>query len=184
MLPFLATAEKHDGRAGQRGKGDRPRDGDAPKHANPTVRDGTLLVGQSKRLGVDALSRPDAFGRALWLSREYQKAKVRKGRVDVVEYEEGAFADDPYEFAVWAPEKYSPRNDPYPVILCIPDEGEDPKTQLTEKWLADEIRDNVILAAPSMREDGQCDSRATRCPLAPVRKSRSAPVSAPMTVRT
>jgi len=109
------------------------------------------LAKLSKKLGKDALSLPDAFGEALWMSRDYEKAKgIRPGRINEVEY---PVADEPFEFAVLTPKKYSAREGPYPVILCIPEEDEDPKTHLTEKWLADELRDNVILAAPTMPED-------------------------------
>lgn len=105
----------------------------------------------SKKLkGADPLASPADLGLALWSSYDYAKSRAPKGKVDTIEAD--AIGTE-FEYAVWAPSKYSARNGPYPLVLCIPDQGESPKQHLTERWAAAEFRDNAILAAPPMPED-------------------------------
>ena len=107
----------------------------------------------TKRLkGRDVLSSPADLGYALWLSREYDKARVTKGKVTTIEHE--VFGpEDAFEYALWAPSKYSARKNAYPLVICIPDAGVDPKTHLTERLLNQDLRAETILVAVPMPED-------------------------------
>jgi len=66
----------------------------------------------------------------------------------------------------------------------VDDPGDRDKTTTTVAMDFGRITIDDGRSASSRAEDGQCDSRATRSPLAPTRKSRSAPVLAWPTVST
>ncbi|HEV8113242.1 MAG TPA: PHB depolymerase family esterase [Planctomycetota bacterium] len=104
-----------------------------------------------KRLkGRDPLSLTTDLGKALWQSINYDTAKnVKKGKVSDVKFKDSDFD---LTYATWAPPKYEPKK-AYPLILCIPDKGEKPTEHLTEKWIGQEIRENVVLAAVPMPDD-------------------------------
>lgn len=105
-----------------------------------------------KLKGRDALSSPADLGYALWLAKDYAKARVTKGKVTTIEHE--VFGkEDAFEYALWAPSKYSARDQAYPLMICIPEAGMDPKTYLTEHLLDQDIRAGAILVAVPMPED-------------------------------
>src|SRR5258705_1049073 len=100
--------------------------------------------------GRDPLSLTTDLGKALWESLNYDSAKnVKKGKVSETKFKD---ADFDLTYATWAPAHYEPKK-AYPLILCIPDKGEKPSEHLTEKWIGQEIRENVVLAAVPMPED-------------------------------
>lgn len=112
----------------------------------------------SKKRGVDgrnALSLTEDLGASIWYSFGYDKQKgIKKGKVAEVEVTLGATGDErALSYAFWAPAKYRPQDGPYPLILCIPSEGEAPTNHLTEKWVDANIRDNAILACVPMPAD-------------------------------
>lgn len=112
------------------------------------------LARQEKRLGgKNPLSFTADMGQALWASYDYGKnQRVKRGKIDVVEPASYFDPKTKLPYAVWTPAKYDVRK-AYPVILCIPDQGETPQQHLTEKWVDSTIRDNAILVAVSMPAD-------------------------------
>jgi hypothetical protein len=113
------------------------------------------LDGIEKRIKRDPLSMPAEMGRALWSSYMYEKnQKLKKGKVDWVE-SPSYFGEEKSKlgYAIWIPAKYDVKKGPYPLILCIPDEGEDPKAHITEKWVDAAIRENAMIACVTMPED-------------------------------
>ena len=113
----------------------------------------TELEKVSKKIdGRDPLSSPADIGQALWLSNEYHKKRVKKGKVEATSYDFFFFGEDGLEYAVWVPKDYNGK-EPTPVLLVIAGEGETPHTHITEQWISPEIRDNVIVACPAMPED-------------------------------
>jgi len=101
----------------------------------------------------DPLSSPADLGACLWHAMEYDKKKVKKGKVQSVTVETGPPFNYELEYCVWAPSKYKSKSGPYPLILCIPDAGQRPFDHLTEDWALGDLRDGVILAAISMPDD-------------------------------
>ncbi len=105
----------------------------------------------------DILALPEDLGQALFLSRNYPKARgLKPGKILDAEYEgfdsivrgKGAL---PY--AVWAPSKYDAKKATYPLFLTIPAEGEEPKQHILEQWMEGAIRDGAIIAAPKMPDN-------------------------------
>lgn len=100
----------------------------------------------------DPLALTTDIGKAMWEALDYSAARgVRKGRVSDVKYENKEIELE-VTFAIWAPAKYDPKR-AYPVIFCIAEKGEKPTDHLTEKWVAQAIRENAILAVVPMPED-------------------------------
>lgn len=109
----------------------------------------------SKKRGVDGrdpLSLTEDLEAALWFSYGYDKAKgIKKGKVAEIE---SVNADSQkINFAFWAPAKYRPTEGPYPLVICIPAEGETPTAHLTERWVDANVRDGAILACVPMPEE-------------------------------
>ena len=100
----------------------------------------------------DALALTEDLEVALYYMRDYSRARgVKKGKVAEFEipvpfYGEGFTST----YALWAPAKYSAGQGPYPLILCIPDAGEEPREHLTEQWADTELRKTCILVALRM----------------------------------
>lgn len=100
----------------------------------------------------DPLALTPDLGKAIWESRDYASAKgVKKGNVSEVPFKDKENKLD-LTYAIWAPSKYDFKK-AYPVIFCIPEKGEKPADHLREKWIAQAIRENAILAAVPMPED-------------------------------
>lgn len=100
----------------------------------------------------DPLALTADLGQAMWESLDYPAARgVRKGRVSEVPFESKE-NQLKLTYAIWAPSKYDFKK-AYPVIFCIPEKGEKPTDHLTEKWIAQAIRENAVLAAVPMPED-------------------------------
>lgn len=100
----------------------------------------------------DPLALTADLGKAMWESRDYSSAKgVKKGNVSDIPYKHKENQFD-LSYAIWAPSKYDPKK-AYPVIFCIPEKGEKPGDHLREKWIAQAIRENAILAAVPMPAD-------------------------------
>jgi len=98
----------------------------------------------------DPLSLTADLGKSIWQSIEYDKAKgIKKGKVSEVKFKDSNFD---FAYATWAPAQYDMKK-AYPLVLCIPDQGEKPTEHLTEKWILPELRENAVLAAVPMPED-------------------------------
>jgi len=117
--------------------------------AETALREEIAKLEKKKLDGASLLSSPKILGRTLWLSRAYDKQKPKKGKLINVE---STFGESTFEYTVWTPSKYDVRKNTYPLILCIPEEGEEPKAFLTERWTESELRDNVVLVAVPMPE--------------------------------
>lgn len=104
--------------------------------------------------GRHPLSLTEDIGRALWYSKDYERAKgIRKGRVSSVETETRHRPPREIEYGLLVPGKYRAQAGPYPLILCLPDAGEKPEDHLREQWTTSEFLDTTILAAVPMPED-------------------------------
>jgi pimeloyl-ACP methyl ester carboxylesterase len=108
---------------------------------------------KKKLKGRDPLSLTADLGRSLWQSFGYDAKGIKKGKVaafsvPVPFYGEGA----KLEYAVYTPAKYNHKQS-YPLILCIPEKGVKPEAHITEKWIANVVRDGAILAACPMPDD-------------------------------
>lgn len=115
------------------------------------------LTKLGKKVGGDGesadamLAHPASMARIAWLAADYDKAasKLKKnfGKITDQTYE---FRDQKFEYSLWVPNKYAVKDGPYPVLITIPDEGEDPEEHIMEQWVEGEIRDRFIILAPKM----------------------------------
>ncbi|TDJ70924.1 MAG: hypothetical protein E2O39_09245 [Planctomycetota bacterium] len=122
--------------------------------AEESVKDALAKL-QKKLKGKDPLSLPADFGQAIWMSKKYEKAKVKRGKVADVESDARIFGEQEFEYTAWAPSKYSAKNGPYPLIISIHDEEPDttPKSHIIEEWRDQDLRAGAIIVAPPMPED-------------------------------
>lgn len=106
--------------------------------------------------GRDPLSLSDDLAAALWYANDYGKVKkIKKGRIDDFTVPLPMFGDDMVsDSAVWLPKKYAVKSQ-YPLVLCVPDEGEKPEDHLNTHWAQSDLRDNAILIALDMPDDSE-----------------------------
>ena len=101
--------------------------------------------------GGDLLSYPADLGYVLYMANDY-RAKERDikraiGKVSSQEFERGPRT---IEYAIWTPENYRSQNGPYPLVLTIPDEVEDPEEHLTRHWMNTPAAETAVIACPKM----------------------------------
>lgn len=101
----------------------------------------------------ELMASPADMGRALWLSANYAKKRLKKGKMTDESYQGGFFKDTALEYSLWIPSKYDAKKNAYPLIITIPDEGEKPSQHLIERWESQDIRDGALLVAPQMPSD-------------------------------
>ena len=77
--------------------------------------------------------------------------RPKTGKVTDAEYD--AFWRATIEYAYHAPKGYKSKDGPVPLVLCIPDEGDEPGRYLDEDWNLPDLRNGVVLAAIQMPED-------------------------------
>ena len=94
---------------------------------------------------VDPLRFDRDLGRALWLARGVAGSEVRTGKVTTESLENGE-----HTFAYRTPKAYDPEGSTYPLIIAIPDEGEEPAEHLRANWMLDEVLDGAVLISPLM----------------------------------
>ena len=71
-----------------------------------------------RRSGLkDLLASPSDMGRALWMSFNYPKKRVKKGKMENLTFSGGFFADTALEYSLWIPSKYNPKTTAYPIII-------------------------------------------------------------------
>lgn len=105
----------------------------------------------------DILALPADLGKALFLSRAYDKVRgLKTGKVHDAEYE--AFekiipGQGPLLYSVWTPAKYDAKKNTYALFIAIPSEDEKPKDHLIEQWIDQDIRNGAIVASPQMPAD-------------------------------
>ncbi|MEZ6020380.1 MAG: hypothetical protein R3F17_09850 [Planctomycetota bacterium] len=104
----------------------------------------------SKARSQNLLAFPDDLGRALWLSNDYGKKKVKKGKVDELKYTERFYSkENPLNYVVATPGKYNAA-EAWPLIIAIPPVDQSPSQHVTEEWGAQELREGAIIAVPKM----------------------------------
>lgn len=101
----------------------------------------------------ELLASPADMGRALWLSFNYAKKRLKKGKMEDITYKGGFFSDSALEYSLWIPAKYDAKKNSYPLIIAIPDAGETTSQHLIERWESSTIRDGALLVAPKMPAD-------------------------------
>lgn len=74
--------------------------------------------------------------------------KAAKGGVERSFPSKGGSGD--IKIAIYPPAKYSPKNGPYPLVLCVPEMGKTPKEYLDAEWADVAQREGVILVAVEM----------------------------------
>jgi hypothetical protein len=109
---------------------------------------------KKKQLGGKApLAFPLDLGQAIWFSNDYSKTKgIKKGKVSKVEFTTPFTREGEHEYALWTPSKYNAKKS-YPLILAIPDSGEDVDKHISEHWISSEFRDGALIAAVPMPAD-------------------------------
>jgi len=114
----------------------------------------SLAALKSELAGGDPLAFPTLVGRALWLSHGYadRQRKIKAGKVTTDELEGGSFDGSPLAYAYRVPRDYDPTL-PYPLILAIPDSGEEPADHIRDDWKSPEVRDAAIVVCPEMPGD-------------------------------
>lgn len=122
--------------------------------AEAELLDGLSKWEKKKQLdGKDPLAFPLDLARSIWFSNDYSKTKgIKKGKVATVEFTTPFTQEGTHEYALWVPSKYNPKQ-AYPLILAIPDVGEQVDRHITEQWTSDEFRDGALIAAVPMPED-------------------------------
>jgi hypothetical protein len=103
----------------------------------------------------DVLASPLDLGRALWMSREYSKKRVKFGSIRDAEYDVTVpDGEGPLKYAILAPSDYDKgKRKSWPLVLCIPDVDENHKETLLENWADGDLHNEVILVCPEMPKD-------------------------------
>ena len=109
-----------------------------------------LRAGREQAGGGDALRFGADLGRALRLARLRGLAGGKPGKVEELESRAGAFAHAPLAWAVRLPRDYDPDDGPWPLLLSLPDEGEEPAQHLRTHWSEAAVRDGAIVVVPRM----------------------------------
>jgi hypothetical protein len=103
---------------------------------------------EKKTKGVPVLSMVEDVQRALYFARDY-KDSLPKGRLGDFEHDP-AYGEAKVPYQVHAPRSYKSSKGPYPLVICLPDEGEGPEEHLDEHWVDAGLRETAILAACTM----------------------------------
>jgi len=103
--------------------------------------------------GKPPLAFPLDLARAIWFSNDYSKTKgVKKGKIATIEFTTPFTQEGQHEYALWVPSKYNAKK-AYPLILAIPDSGEQVDKHVSEHWTSSEFRDGALIAAVPMPAD-------------------------------
>ncbi|HVS17364.1 MAG TPA: hypothetical protein VMT18_02100, partial [Planctomycetota bacterium] len=109
-----------------------------------------LRAGRKDAGGGDALRFGEDLGRALRLARLRGLEGGKPGKIEQHESRAGAFAHAPLSWAARLPRDYDPADGPWPLVLSLPDEGEDPAQHLRTHWSEAAVRDGAIVVVPRM----------------------------------
>lgn len=102
---------------------------------------------------TDVLSSPADLGAILYGANDYPRKRVKgAGKVTMKSADRGGRT---IEYALWAPSKYKAKSGPYPLIISIPDEGENPEEHITNNWTNNELRESTIIVSPKMPGDSK-----------------------------
>ncbi|MEM1449628.1 MAG: hypothetical protein AAF957_04780 [Planctomycetota bacterium] len=100
------------------------------------------------------LAQPEDLGAVIYMANRYDKKFPKRGAGKVV----SKTADGgrgTVEYAVWSPQKYKPKSGPYPLLLTIPDEGENPEKHIMNRWNDGTLRETMLIASPKMPGDSK-----------------------------
>jgi len=103
----------------------------------------------SKKSDVDLLGLHDDLSAAFTASISYS-GRPKTGKVFDVEEEVRGMA---LAYSMHLPKSYKANKGALPLIICIPDEGEDKGRHLDEEWNHPGLRGSVIMASLQMPED-------------------------------
>ncbi len=96
------------------------------------------------------LRRANSLARAIWLSHEYQRTKLRKGKIETATAKESSFAAGELTYSYRVPRDYEPEKLAYPLVLAIPGDGEKPDEHIRTHWSSREFREGAIIVCPDM----------------------------------
>ena len=97
-------------------------------------------LNKKKLKGGNILKHTADLGFAIYSANNYGRKDPRgaAGKVVMRKVERG---DLVVEYAIWTPPKYRGSKGPYPVIISIPEEGENPKDHITNRWTHGGLKD-------------------------------------------
>ena len=107
---------------------------------------------EKKLKGGDLLKLTADLGFAIYGANDYGRKNTRgaTGKVITRKVERG---DLVVEYSIWTPAKYRGNKGPYPVIISIPEEGENPKDHITNRWTNGDLKASTIIVSPKMPGD-------------------------------
>lgn len=112
------------------------------------------LNGKNRKLkGTTLLASPEDLGAMIYLSNKYDRKQPKRGAGKVMDRAVDNGARGTVEYAIWAPAKYKAKSGPYPLIISLPQEGENPKVHITNNWVDGGLRESAIIASPKMPGD-------------------------------
>ena len=127
-------------------------EGEDTLEAEAEFREELEKINEKKLKGeVDLLSSPADLGALLYGSIDYPRKRVKgAGKVTMKSADRGGRT---IEYALWAPSKYKAKSGPYPLIISIPEEGENPQEHITNHWTNNDLRESTIIVSPKMPGD-------------------------------
>lgn len=107
---------------------------------------------EKKLKGGDLLKHTADVGFTIYNANNYGRKDPRgaTGKVVMQKVERG---DLVVEYAIWTPSKYRGSKGPYPLIISLPEEGENPQDHITNRWTSGEIKESTIIVTPKMPGD-------------------------------
>ena len=94
-----------------------------------------------KLKGTTLLASPEDLGAMIYLSNKYDRKQPKRGAGKVMDRTVDNGARGTVEYAIWSPSKYKAKSGPYPLIISLPQEGENPKTHITNHWVDGGLRE-------------------------------------------
>ncbi|MEM7309760.1 MAG: PHB depolymerase family esterase [Planctomycetota bacterium] len=103
----------------------------------------------SKKLDGDSfLKSVEDWESVFYHANQYSDKGTKKGKVENRVYEDERFGE--YRIAIHTPKKYSSKNGPFPLVVCIPPKGKKGSDHLMEDWVEAGPRDTHLMAACDM----------------------------------
>lgn len=92
----------------------------------------------------------DSLARALWLSHDYPRTRLREGKIESASSPAGTFAAGSLNYSYRVPRDYDPKEHAYPLLLTIPGDDERPDEHIRLHWSSREFREGAIVVCPEM----------------------------------
>lgn len=129
-------------------------DGKGKMEAEADIREelGKLNDKNRKLKGTTLLASPEDLGAMIYLSNKFDRKQPKRGAGKVSDITRVG-ARGTVEYALWSPAKYRAKSGPYPLIITLPEEGENPKAHITNNWVNGALRESTIIACPKMPGD-------------------------------